>query len=222
MSPKKEDLGDFEIGPEGVVYDGPPGGLEALLSSRAIVSEPVTVEHGGESKTVRFRELSNSQKQSIRMFAMQYIEDKRRTQEEDGKGAWRDAESDRDVLIGEEMELRMLEAATLDPKTNGPACSLMWLRKRMGTGLQKKLGDRYAAFEETIDPDKVDEALIKLVFDDVKKNTPIDLLLMQYDRILLCRCLQYLAVHLSSFPTGKSGGSQSGLGKRKRKPKSRA
>jgi hypothetical protein len=209
MSPK-DDFGDFEVTPNGVAYDGPPGGLEALLSSRAIVSEPVTVEHDGEKKSVRFRELSNDQKQQIMTFAIQHIEDRRRTQEEDGRGAWRDAESDRDVLIGEERDLRMLQAAMLDPQTNGPACSLQWLRKRMGTGLQKQLGDRYAAFEELIDPEKVNEDLIKLVIDDVKKNTPLDLLLMQYDRISLVRSLQFLVSQQSSSQTAKSNGSASG------------
>jgi len=220
--PQPKDLGDFEIGPNGVVYDGPPGGLEALLSSRAIVSDPVTVEHGDESKTVKFRELSNDQKNAVRAFAVQFIEDRRRTQEEDGKGEWRDAESDRDVLVAEEMELRMLQASMLDPKTNGPACSLAWLRKRMGTQLQQKLGERYDAFEKLIDPEQIDEDIIKMVIEDVKKNTPLDLLCMQYGSILLARSLQYLgALHFSSV-TDKSNGLESPETQPLKKPKSKA
>ena len=222
MPPRRDEIPDIEIGPDGVEYDGPPGGLEALLSSRAIVSEPVTCEHGGESVNVIFRELSNDQKQSCMAFALQYVEDKRRTQEEDGKGEWRDAESDRDVLIGEERELRMLNAAMLDPKTKGPACSLGWLRKRLGTQLMVKIGQRYEAFERSIDPEKIDEDTIKMVIDDVKKNTPLDLLLMQYGSILLARCVQYLVALQSNSPTGKSSGSGSGATRRSRKPKKRA
>ena len=222
MPPRRDDIPDIEIGPDGVVYDGPPGGLEALLSSKAIISEPVTCEHGGESVNVVFRELSNDQKQSIMGFALQFIEDKRRTQEEDGKGEWRDAESDRDVLIGEEREMRMLQAAMLDPKTKGPACSLGWLRKRLGTQLMTKIGQRYETFERSIDPEKIDEATIKQVIEDVKKNTPLDLLLMQYGSILLARCVQYLVALQSNSVTDKSSGSASGATRRSKKPKKRA
>ena len=210
MPPAKHDLDHLEIGPDGVVYDGPPGGLEALLSSRAIISEVVKVEHGGESKTIKFRELSNDQKQAIMTFAIQHVEDKRRQQEEDGKGEWRDASSDRDVLIGEERDLRILQAAMLDPKTDGPACSLTWLRRRMGTQLQTKLGDRYTLFEKSIDPEKIDEDTIKMVIDDVKKNTPLALLLMQYGSVLLARSLQYLVALQENLAIVKSSGSRSG------------
>ena len=214
MPPRRDDIPDIEIGPDGVVYDGPPGGLEALLSSKAIISEEVTCEHGGASVTVIFRELSNDQKQSIMGFALQYVEDKRRQQEEDGKGEWRECGEDRDVLIGEERELRMIQAAALDPKTKGPACSLGWLRKRLGTQLMKKIGDRYETFERLIDPEHVDEDRIKSVLDDVKKNTPLDLLCMQYDSILLARCLQYSVLHQSNSPTDKSSGSVSRVTRR--------
>ncbi len=210
---------DLDYSPEGVVYDGPPGGLEALLSSKPIISEVVTVAHGDDSVTVKFRELSNDLKQKIMAHAIQHVEDMRRTQEEDGKGEWRDADSDRDVLIGEERDLRMLQAAMLDPKTNGPACSLGWLRKRMGTQLQTKLGDRYNAFEKLIDPEQVDEDMIELVIDDVKKNTPLDLLLMQYGSILLCRSLQFSVLHLSKSATGKSSGLGNGATRRSKKRK---
>ena len=219
MQPPKDDV---EISSDGVVYDGPIGGLQALLSSKAIISEAITVEHGGESKTVKFRELSNDQKQACLAFAIQYVEDRRRTQEEDGKGEWRDAESDRDVLVSEERDMRMLQASMLDPATNGPACSLTWLRKRMGTQLQTMLGERYHQFEALIDPQKVDEDMIKMVIDDVKKNTPIDLLLMQYGLILLVRSLQFSVLHQSTYEIGKSsgigtGGAKPSKPRRKRK-----
>lgn len=217
MPARRDDIPDIEIGPDGVVYDGPPGGLEALLSSKAIVSEPVTCEHGGESVNVIFRELSNDQKQAIWNFALQHVENRRRTQEEDGKGPWRDCASDRDVLIGEERELMMLQAAMLDPKTKGPACSLAWLRKRLGTQLMKKIGDRYEIFEHLIDPEQVDEELINIVINDVKKNTPLDLLLMQYGSILLARCVQYLVALQSNLATVKSGGSSTGGTRRTKK-----
>ncbi|MEE9367150.1 MAG: hypothetical protein V3W44_10710 [Dehalococcoidales bacterium] len=210
-----------EISPDGVVYDGPPGGLEALLSSKRIESEIVTVEHGGESKTIKFRELSNDQKQACMAFAIQHVEDRRRTQEEDGKGEWRDAESNRDVLIGEEQHLRMLQAAMLDPETNGPACSLGWLRKRLGTRLFTKLGDRYEVFEQSIDPDYVTEDMVKMVIDDVKKNTPLDLLLMQYGSILLARSLQFSVLHLSNSETGKSSGLSTSAKPRSKQRKKR-
>jgi len=213
---------NIEYGKDGVVYDGPPGGLEALLASKAIVSEVVTVEHGGESVTTKLRELSNDLKQKIMAHSIQHVEDMRRTQEEDGKGEWRDSESDRDVLIGEERDLRMLQAAMLDPKTNGPACSLAWLRRRMGTQLQVKLSDRYNTFEALIDPEQIDEDMIKLVIDDVKKNIPLDLLLMQYGSILLCRCVQYLVALQSNLATVKSSGSSSGGTRRSKKPKKKA
>ncbi len=224
MPPARQELDDIEITSDGVMYaEGvPPGGLEALLSSKAIVSEVVIAEHGGETKTVKFRELSNDQKQAIMTFAIQYMEDRRREQEEDGKGEWRDAESDRDVLVGEEMELRMLQAAMLDPTTNGPACSLTWLRRRMGTQLQTKLGQRYAAFELLIDPEKVDEDIIKAVLDSVKKNIPIESLCMECDSVLLARCLQYSVALLSNLATVKSSGGSTRATKRTRKPKKRA
>lgn len=217
--PRRDEIPDIEIGPDGVVYDGPPGGLQALLSSKAIISEPVTCEHGGESVNIIFRELSNDQKQAIMGFALQRVEDRRRQQEEDGKGEWRDCASDRDVLIGEERELMMLQAAMLDPKTKGPACSLAWLRKRLGTQLMKKIGDRYETFEQSIDPEHIDEETIKMVIDDVKKNTPLDLLLMQYGSILLCRCVQYLVALQSNLVIVKSTGSASGGTRRLKKPK---
>jgi hypothetical protein len=207
MPQPKEDLGDFEISKDGVEYDGPPGGLQSLLSSKAIISETVTVEHGGESKTVKFRELSNDQKQACMAFAIQHVEDRRRTQEEDGKGEWRDAESNRDVLVGEEQNLRMLQASMLDPETNGPACSLGWLRARMGTQLAVKLSDRYNAFEALIDPEQITEDLIEQVIGDVEQNFPLDYLLMQYGSILLCRCVQYLVAQQSNSKTDNSDGS---------------
>ena len=223
MPPRRDDIPDIEITSNGVMREEgvPQGGLEALLSSKAIISEPVTCEHGGESKTVIFRELSNDQKQSIMTFALQHVEDKRREQEEDGKGAWRDAEADRDVLIGEERELMMLQAAMLDPKTRGPACSLEWLRKRMGTQLAKRLGDRYNIFEQSIDPDKISDEAIAGVIDAVKKKTPIDLLTMEYDSILLARCVQYLVATHSELQTVKSSGSSSSKKppRKKRKPR---
>jgi hypothetical protein len=189
---------------------GKPGCLESLLSSRPIHSEPVTVTHGGESVQIIFRELSNDQKNKIKTHAIQHIEDIRRKQEEDGKGVWRDADSDLDVLKGEEQELRMLQAAMLDPKTKGPACSLGWLRRRMGTQLQTAIGEHYAMFEELIDPEQVTEEMIEQVIDDVKKNIPLDLLLMQYGSILLARSLQYSVALQSSSQTDKSSGSESG------------
>lgn len=212
----------IEYSKDGVVWDGPQGGLEALLSSKAIISEIITVKHGKETKTVKFRELSNDLKQKIMSHAIQHVEDMRRVQEEGGKGEWRDAGADRDVLIGEERDLRMLQAAMLDPETNGPACSLAWLRQRMGTQLQTKLGDRYQAFERLIDPEHVDEDMVKMVIDDVKKNTPIDLLLMQYGSILLARSLQFSVLHLSNSKTDKSSGSSISGKPRTRKPKKKA
>lgn len=210
---------DPEYTKDGIVSDLPPGGLEALLSSKAILSEPVTIEHGDDKITVRFRELSNDLKQKIMGHAIQHIEDMRRTQEEDGKGEWRDAESDRDVLISEERDLRMLQASMLDVETGGPACSLPWLRKRMGTQLQTKLGDRYTTFERLIDPEQVDEEMITLVIDDVKKNIPLDLLLMQYGSILLARSLQFMVAQQSTSQTDKSNGSSSGVTRQSRKRK---
>ncbi len=207
---------------DGIKSEGPPGGLEALLSGRSIISDVVTVEHGGDKITVKFRELSNDLKQKIMAHAIQHVEDMRRTQEEGGKGEWRDSDSDRDVLIGEERDLRMLQAAMLDPKTNGPACDLAWLRRRMGTQLQTMLGDRYQVFEALIDPEIVDEGMIKIVIDDVKKNTPIDLLLMQYASVLLARSLQFSVLHQSNSRTARSSGSLSGKRKRTSKPKKRA
>ncbi|KKL03778.1 hypothetical protein LCGC14_2622740 [marine sediment metagenome] len=224
MPPRRDDIPDIEITADGVMRDEgvPVGGLEALLSSKAIVSEPVTCEHGGESKTVIFRELSNDQKQSIMTFALQRVEDKRREQEENGKGTWRDCEADRDVLIGEERELMMLQAAMLDPKTKGPACSLEWLRKRMGTQLAKRLGDRYNTFEMSIDPDKISDDAILAVIDAAEKKTPIDLLTMEFDSILLGRSVQYLVAILSELRTAKSSGSSSSRKPRRKRPKKKA
>jgi hypothetical protein len=222
MPPRRDDVTDFEIGPDGVVYDGPPGGLETLLSSKAIISEELTCEHGGESVNIIFRELSNDQKQFCMMFAMQYIEDKRRQQEEDGAGEWRDCESDRDVLINEEKEIRILNAAMLDPKTKGPACSLTWMRRRLGTQLMAKIGHRYFVFEKSIDPDKISDAAIAGVIDAVKKKTPIDLLTMEYDSILLASCVQYLVAVHSRLQTGKSSGSSKPVKRRRKKPKKKA
>jgi hypothetical protein len=197
-------------GKNGVEHDGPPGSLEELLSSKPIRSQVVKVEHGGESVEVIFRELSNDLKQRIMTHAIQHVEDMRRVQEDGGQGEWRDAGADRDVLIGEERDLRMLQAAMVDPKTNGPACSLQWLRKRMGTQLQTMLGDRYNAFEASIDPEQVTEDVIEQVIDDVKKNFPLDYLLMQYGSITLCRCVQFLVAQQSSLATDKSTGLVSG------------
>lgn len=204
-------MSEDSYGRDGWTMEGAgPGCLDELLSSKPIHSPPITVEHGEESKSVIFRELSNDMKQRIMTHAIQHVEDLRRTQEEDGKGAWRDAEQDRDVLIGEERDLRMLQAAMLDPKTGGPAVSLGWLRKRMGTGMQTKLGNCYAAFEQMIDPDGVDEETINAVLDDVKKNVPLDLLMMQYDAILLARSLQYSVNLLKTYETDKSSGTPNG------------
>jgi len=199
-----------EIGFDGFVSEGPPGGLEALLSAKAIISEPVRIEREGETVEVVFRELSNDMKQKCKMHALQYIEDKRRAQEEDGKGIWRDVDSDLDVLKGEETDLRMLQAAMLDPKTKGPACSLGWLRKRMGTQLQTALGEKYAAFEQLINPSEVTTELIELVIDDVKKKMQPDFLLMQYESTTLISCIMYLVDQLSSYQTDKSTGLESG------------
>jgi hypothetical protein len=199
---------------------GQIGCLEALLSSKPIISEPVTVEHGDSKVTIKFRELSNDQKNANRMHAIQFVEDRRRTQEDDGKGEWRDADSDLDVLKAEETDLRMLHAAMMDPKTGGPACSLEWLRKRMGTGLQTKLGDRYAKFEAAIDPAQVTEEMIEGVIQDVRDNYPFDYLLMQYDSILLVRSLQFLVAQQSTLEIAKSSGTGTPAKRRSKKPKS--
>jgi hypothetical protein len=208
--PPHNDPGTFEIGPDGVVYDGPPGDLETLLSSKPILSDPFEVSHGGETVKARFRELSNSQKQSIQAFAIQWFEDKRREQEKDGAGEWRDAESDRYVMIGEERHLRMLQAAMIQPDSFAPACSLGWLRKRMGTQLETMLGNRYAAFEASIDPVNVGEEEIEAVLQDVRDNYPFDYLLTQYDVVLLVRSLQYSVSLHSKSATDKSSGLVSG------------
>ena len=205
---------DFEIGPDGVLHYGPPGDLEAMLSSKPIISEPFEVSYGGETKKARFRELSNSQKESIRAFAIQWFEDKRREQEEDGKGEWRDAEADRKVMIGEEMHLRMLQASTIQPDGFGPACSLAWLRKRMGSQLATMIGNRYAQFEASIDPLHTSQEMIEQVLQDVRDRYPFDYLAMQYDVVTLIKSLQYLGnLHWKS-QTDKSSGSRTGAKRR--------
>ena len=212
MPVHKEDPAAFELTKDGVVYDGPPGDLETLLSSKAILSESFDISYGDDKVRGRWRELSNSQKQAIQAFAIQWFEDKRRQQEEDGKGEWRDAESDRDVMIGEERHLRMLQASLIQADSYAPAISLGWMRKRMGTQLETMLGNRYHAFEASIDPVNVDEEVIEQVLQDCRDNFPFDYLLTQYDIITLVRSLQLLVnLHWPSQIEESSGGQSDDL-----------
>lgn len=194
--------------------------LEALLSLEPILSDPIKVEFGGQSAYVMLREVPNDMKNRLKAAAIQHVEDDRVRREKESGNEWREVSTDLDVLKAEEQDLRILHAAMLDPKTKGPAVSLETLRFHLGSNLQEHLGQKYAEFEQGINPDGATEELIESLIEDVKKNADLAWLWTQYGSLTALRCVQYLVARQEQFQIELSSGISSGETQPSSKPKS--
>ena len=197
----------------------PKPDLEALLSLEPILSDPIKVEFGGHTAHVVLREVPNDMKNRLKAAAIQHVEDDRCRREKESGNEWREVSGDLDVLKAEEQDLRILHAAMLDPKTRGPATKLETLRFHLGSNLQEMLGQKYAEFEQGINPDGASEELIESLIDDVKKNADLAWLWTQYGSLTALRCVQYLVAQQEQYQIELSSGISSGETPPSNKPK---
>ena len=188
----------------------PVPALERLLSTSPLLSEPIEIKRGADKIRLKFREVPNDMKNRIKEQAIQFVEDRRRKFESEGEGEWRGVDEDLMTLKAEEQELRMLQAAMIDLETDGPACSLDWLRRRMGTELQAYLGEKYKEFEDELSPDKATDDDVKSLIEDLKKNEAFPLLWMRYGSRTALSLLVCLANHPEISQIAWSFGGSSG------------
>lgn len=189
------------------------GSLEQALSADPLLSPELVWEVAGREVRVIFRELPQAQIDRLRMAAIQYVEQERARREGDG-ASWRDVQSDLDVLRANRLDLLMLHAAMLDPRTMGPACSLEWLEKRLSPELQEHLARAYHQWVQGISPDAVTTEMVDHIFEEVKKKRDDPMLpVWLWTRCgyrMLTGCMLYMADLYENYRTAQSSGTESG------------
>lgn len=188
------------------------GSLERALSAEPLRSDVMEITVNGHPAKLQFVELSQTRYDQLRGEAIRWTEELRRENEDNGE--WREAQVDLDAIRANRTDILALWAAMVDPDTDGPACSLEWLEKRMPPDVQEFLATAFAAWKQGISPDGVTQEIVEALIEDVKKKRQEPglpaWLWTQYGYQRLLASVLYLVDLLSIYQSDASSGTSSG------------
>jgi hypothetical protein len=152
---------------------------EKAMQSRPLHSDPLTVDIGGaEPAEIVFRELSQPERDTLRMEAIDAVSSRMREHliaaAKRGKGwedfQWETPAGELETLIDNEQDVRILYQVVRDPKTKRRVGTMQQMRS-VSPEIQSHVANLYNEWCLTINPDSMSLENQEHLWDAVKKNS---------------------------------------------------